>query len=80
MGSPERGAREMPRRAYAVTFEISSEEEQHELMTYVRLIKKHKIPYELADADEDTIAMWTKKLGYGPVAAKPRPNKGAVSR
>ena len=37
----------MSRRAYAVTFEISSEEEEHELMTYVRLIKKHEIPYEL---------------------------------
>jgi hypothetical protein len=69
----------MPRRPYAVTFEISSEGEQQELMTYVRLIKKHKIPYELGDADEDTIALWTKKLGYGPVA-KPRPNKGAGGR
>jgi hypothetical protein len=69
----------MPIRPYAVTFEISSEGEQQELMTYVRLIKKHKIAYELADADEGTIAMWTKKLGYGPVA-KPRPNKGAGGR
>jgi hypothetical protein len=51
----------MPRRPYAVTFEISSEGEQQELMTYVRLIKKHKIAYELTDADEGTIAMWTKK-------------------